>query len=890
MQTRTAAISTALMILCFGQRLSGGETASEPVVSSRIEKRVVKTFDFNERPLGNFEEQPMNWLPMVGAGFPRFLEAGFDLKAGHDGAPSFFFAARAGSVGAFYLSKDIPVHPDSAYRISAWVRTRQVTHARARLSAYYLDHALRKIEGSETWSRAIAESRDWTRVEIDLAGGFDRAQWIGLAFRLEQPSRRAGTGEADPIAAGIVHRDAGAQAWLDDITVMRLPIVSMRLNAVNGAFVGDEPTTIDIAMRDLDGTGLRVDLEVLDAESRVLFARRLNAADLVGGTGARVTLDPLPAGRYAARVTTRAGETLVSTHERAFLRLCAALPTAGRGPRGIGVVADDAIFDHGDLNVGLMSLLSPDAVKLPLWRANQDDDDIVKGNRQTDAVVDELLKRGMRVVGVLADLPPSLAAQFEAPDRRLMTVLAGPPAAWRPYLALVLMRHGHRIRAWQVGGDGPADLRDEAVREQAMRNVSAEVSALIGRPRVAAPAAVWSDAPPPAAADAVALSVPAHLAVDGLAGVLSVPPGSSSAARWATLEPRDPARYDRQWRLIDFARRLLACRTAGIETVFVRQPWRIENAPDGPAVRHDEEFIILRTLNQALGGLRYDRDLWIGEGVIARQFVDESGESGAVVLYSDGQGPSTIAVSADLGTAVTVIDAWGNTHTPTTSRGETLFEVDAMPVIVRPVDAWRGRLLDSFRIEPASFNVAVDDHVRQVTITNTRRSRLRGDLKLITPPGWRVMPAVMGLNLAPGEAFSQTVAFRLPTNQPAGRFALTARLRALDDDFEGVTLRTPIEVNAPGLDVNAAAYVDGDHVRVIHRITNRTDDALRLKAYMVSPDRTRDVRLIRNLAPAQTTVREYRIDDVAAVAGKHIRLTVEQMDGPLRHNAVIRLE
>jgi hypothetical protein len=163
-------------------------------------------------------------------------------------------------------------------------------------------------------------------------------------------------------------------------------------------------------------------------------------------------------------------------------------------------------------------------------------------------------------------------------------------------------------------------------------------------------------------------------------------------------------------------------------------------------------------------------------------------------------------------------------------------------------------------------------------------------LKLIAPPGWRIMPAVMSVNLAPGQTFSQPVAFHLPSNQPAGPMILTARLRALDDDFEGATLRTPIEVNAPGLDVNAAACVDGDHVRVIHRITNRTDDALRLKSYLVSPDHSRDVRLIRNLAPGQTTVREYRIDEVAGVAGRHIRLTVEQIDGPLRHNAVLKLE
>ncbi len=880
------AILTALIaLLCAksGARADESTVDSTAVVSSLIEKRVVKTFDFDERRLGNYEDQPMNWLPMVGAGYPRFLEARFDMQSGHLAPPCFKFHARVGSAGAFYLAKDIPVHPDSAYRITAWVRTRQVRHARARISAYYLDHALRKIEGTEHWSEDLRDESgaEWTLARIDLPGGFDRARWIGLAFRIEQPLV---TGGAEQLASELVHRDAHAEAWLDDISIMRLPIVSMQLNMAHGVYVGETPTGIDIAMRDLDGTGLRVDLRVLDAESRVIRERRLDASTLLGGP-ARVVLEPLPAGLYAAQVTTHAGQTLVSSHTRGFVRLNA--DCGGGGRQGFGIVADESIFEHGDLNVALMALLSPEMVKLPLWRVNQSDDEIVRGSAETDRLVDELLKLGIGVVGVFADLPPSLAADFEPPDRRLLKVLAGAPQVWRPWLALVLMRHGHRIHAWQVGSDGMTPPVDERLRDQALRNVRAEVQTLIGSPRLVAPVRTGIDGALPAA-DAVAVRVPAHIAARGLAGML--PSQAAGQARWATLETRNPTRYDRRWRLFDYAQRLIECRSAGIEAVFVPQPWRIEDAGGGPVVWHQEELIILRTLNQALGGLSADRDIWIADGVRAQLFADERGEHGALAVYADGQGTAPQRVAADLGQAAQLIDMWGNASPPEVRRGDLVFDLDAMPLVIQPVEPWRGRMLDSFRLDEPGFGVQVQSQVRQISFVNTRTSRLRGDLKLIPPPGWRIAPALMSVSLAPGATFSEMVAFHLPTNQPAGRTVLTARLRALDDDFEGITLRAPIEVNAPGLDVNAAAYVDGDHVRVIHRITNRTDDALRLKSYLVSADRSRDVRLIRNLAPGQTTVREYRIDDVASVIGRHIRLTVEQVDGPLRHNAVIKLD
>src|SRR5262245_13354819 len=64
--------------------------ASRPAATSEVQRpaiagrRVVKHFDFNETPLGNYESTPMQWRAHVGLGFPQYLEGRFDPSLGHD--------------------------------------------------------------------------------------------------------------------------------------------------------------------------------------------------------------------------------------------------------------------------------------------------------------------------------------------------------------------------------------------------------------------------------------------------------------------------------------------------------------------------------------------------------------------------------------------------------------------------------------------------------------------------------------------------------------------------------------------------------------------------------------------------------------------------------------
>jgi len=902
----------AITLVTGGALRANGDDAipGQPLVTDRIQHRIIKSFDFDERRLGNFEKTPMNWRRIVAPGFPRFLDATFDEKIGHDAPPSFHLPLQSGSIAARYFAKDIPVHPDSDYRVTAWILPENLSRAGASIEAYFLDDALRKIPGSEQKSALVhsagGETR-WTPIAFDLPGGFETARWIGLSCLVEQPPPTP----ADPARPfePIPHREMHGSARFDDITVMRLPRISMTMDAPAGVFEHDRPVGCTIRIADLDGRDMTIDLDVFDADGRKVESRHLSEATMATGNTSLI-FEAQPAGLYVARLSTRVAGQLVSTHRRTFLRLNpnpmnglanatnatsdrrGQQPKAAGPSRGFGIVGNASLLAHRDTSEHLLRILDPQIVKIPLWSAELTDEEIVRGNRQIDGLIEQLHGRGIEVVGLLQAPPPSLAMQYEPHLRSLLAVLASDPNRWRPYLALILTRHGHRVSAWQLGADDSNVAIAPKRLPQALANVRAEMQPLIGRPLLVVPRSVHRALPQkPLAADVLSLGIPAHQISGRLAEQIAGFRNRGLDMFWATVEPLDADRYDYRSRSVEFLRRLVEARCSGIDTVFVPQPWHLEETPDGPIMTPGEEIIFLRTLAATLGGLRPSRQVWAGPGVRAWLFEDPKQSSGTLVVWTDASARGdSLPLRLDVGDGARQIDMWGNVTSPATGASGPAFSAGPMPTVIDPVAPWRIKMLSEFAVDEPQFQPTVDEHRRSVTLRNTLDEKLRGELELTPPAGWRITPRKLPIDLVPGESVRLAFAMRLPSNQAAGDYMLRGRLTGNGDDLDDIVLLAPLTVGAPGLDVSVLAYRDGESVRVMQRITNRTGRTLDLRAFLISPNRGRIARTIRNLAAGQTAIREYGLENPSDLAGKHVRCAVEQIGGTLRHNTVLKLD
>src|SRR5579884_1165846 len=90
--------------------------------------RVVKTFDFEERRLGNEEDLPMHWVKVQGPGLPHYVNGRLSTDRAHGGKYSFKLELNGGGLVYRYDAGRIKVRFGAHYRIEGFVQTTVLPH------------------------------------------------------------------------------------------------------------------------------------------------------------------------------------------------------------------------------------------------------------------------------------------------------------------------------------------------------------------------------------------------------------------------------------------------------------------------------------------------------------------------------------------------------------------------------------------------------------------------------------------------------------------------------------------------------------------------------------------------------------------------------------------
>src|SRR5262249_33465783 len=160
----------------------------------------------------------------------------FDRQIGHLSAPSFKLQLNGSSLAYRYEGRDIAVRTSSDYLLVAFVKSDAVREARAYLTAYYFDRKGRLIAGTERRSRLVGgsgKSTDWEPLTIGLPGNVPSSRYIGITVWLTQAS--VWDTQQRPKRA-IELTDVDARMWIDDLTVYRLPRVTLRSASPGNVF------------------------------------------------------------------------------------------------------------------------------------------------------------------------------------------------------------------------------------------------------------------------------------------------------------------------------------------------------------------------------------------------------------------------------------------------------------------------------------------------------------------------------------------------------------------------------------------------------------------------------------------------------------------------------
>jgi hypothetical protein len=879
----------------------------------------------------------MYWFRFTGADypdFPRFATGTWDRAFGYRSRESFRLDGNGGNVGYYYQTNTIPVQAGQDIRVEAMVYTTRVVHARAVLEVSLSDARGEVIPGTRRRTMMIGGPNDndrWIPIGVTVPGRFPAVRYANLSLFLLQPTRwRQLDATLRDQPSLIDYVDVHAKAWFDDITLYRLPRVTMTTGYPGQLVPPDTQPAVQINVAGFANQPLDAELTVRDMAGKLVACQTFDSPgsdrpdrtiQWRGGSGGA----ELAAGVYRSELSLYAGGGRLAglppllTRQLTFARLAPTRPRSS-SDRGFGMVlsAPPAGMDEqaaralADDQAGAIAQLPVCLVKVPMWQANLRAESLDRADPWTDQIIKRLASRRIGLVGVFGQAPVMLQNSVPASEpnsarvsrrRSLVDILSADSSIWRPFIAPPLARHAEQIHYWQIGQEDETDFAQDPRFGAAIATASKEVRNLLNVPSiVVAWPALYSyranpedpTPPPPFPAPTASLFLSNRLTVESLPEHLSQLADLATRRPWATVEPPDEHAMAREARLGELAWRLVVAsaglaepappaKVRGTQTpgnVFLAAPWIVPEVGRAEQIEPAEDLLIFRTVADLLAGCRFGGQIVLAEGVVGCIFDRGDGTGAMAVLNSSGK--PVVPISMFLGEKVSRVDLCGNRepvdppgadNTQQVNAGKAVFFLDG-------IDPRIARLRVSFRMDPAFVPAAYRKHVRRIQFVNTFDAPISGKVTLRFPDDWDVNPRVIPFSAQGGETFARDVEIRFPYNAQAGMKQFTADFQIDAERAYSVQLISQFEFGLSDVAVTPLTqWVNDDELMVTMNITNRSDGRLDMFCFVVIPDQPRQERVVAGLLAGGTAVKSFRITGAKALIGKSLRVGLREIRG-----------
>jgi len=838
--------------------------------------RILSRIDFEERPLGNPEELPMHWAKVEGPLMPHYVNGRLVTDTKRSGEHSFRFDLNGGSAVYRYGPGQIKAQPQAHYRIEVYVRTTVMAHARARLSAYFVDVDKHLVKGSVKHSKLYAAKQadePWNLLWLEMAAD-RRADSLVVELELLQPELYV----APQLGSqALFPQDIKGSAWFDDLVISQVPKLALSTERPGNIFRRGQPPSLTVLVSDRATDDLTGQLIVRNAEKKVVY-QRSSALDIAGAeapqAGARrmhLLLPALPPGWYECTLAMCSGGEVVARQSVDLVLLADDLDP--KPDDRFGITAIDLPRDAwGDLPE-ILPFLGAGRVKLAMWSSQGD---VCQTDRAGfDHLLAQLAEHHIALTGCLMDLPPGIARKLAGPG--WAALLRARSEDWQPQLAFMISRHASHIDRWQLGADGSDLYLTEKLMRDVYARIQGEFARLVQKPDLAIPWPAWyeldRDAP-----SAVALSIHSFILPEQLPLYLSEIQSEPGRSLSLSLQFVDPDRYGRDVQIRDLAQRVIYALAAGAQRIDMPLPFSLaRDEQDQPRIQPQESLIIIRTLMSTLGGSTFKGKVPIADGIEALLF-DRHGQ-GILAMWDKGRqgGPRQLALA--LGESPRCVDLWGRVTPMPRGRTQSVqLTIGATPVLLVDVDGQLALLRASVSFDRPLIESSFQPHLRKIRFANPYTTALSGTVRLKGPAGWTFNPPVFAFSLNPGERFERDVSIEFPYNSFAGPKVIEAELKLPDNSITSTVVPIRMSLGLSDVGMQTLAIREGSDVLVQQLITNYGEKPVDYSAFAIYPNLARQERLVSNLSPGNSTIKLYRFNNVPQAAAK-IRAGIKELEG-----------
>jgi len=856
----------------------GGPVRAETPAASRI----LRTFDFEERRLGNPEDLPMHWTKVEGPGMPHYVNGRLATDRRRTGEHSFRFDLNGGSLVYRHDAGRIKVLPGAHYRVEGYVQTAPLAQARARLSAYFVDADGRPLAATIAHSElyaAKAADEPWKHLHVEISAPA-AAHSLVVELGLLQPAIYSVGSLGNQ---SLFAQDIRGSAWFDDLMVSQVPRVWMSTERPGNIFRRGDPLSVQVVVSDRSTEDLAAQLLIHDASGRTVY-QQSGALDMAsadspapGQKKMRLVLPQLPPGWYEVGLVMTSQGQYVGRQILDMVLLADSAPRSKPDDR-FGVIATDLPFEGWRDLPDILPFLGAGRVKLAVWSKAGD------VQQAAPEAFDELLVRlkelGITPTACLLDLPPQVTKN--ALDTSWFYLLKVRPEEWQPQLAYLVSRHANNLDRWQLGADGSDAFVTQKEMRQVYRKVYDEFAKLVQNPDLAMPWPAWyeMDGQLPAT---VALSVHASVLPHQLPLYMQDIRKHKGHNLSLTLQLLDRERYGRELQIRDLAQRVIYALAAGADRIDLPLPLTVMR-DQGNLVRQPQElFMILRTLTTTLGSATFMGKVPIADTVEA--FLFEKDSRSILAIWDRGSRSGVKQLALTLGQRPAAVDLWGNV-TPllrpadsASTANQVQLTIGPMPIFLVDIDGALAQLRASVGFDRPLIESSFMPHTRRIRFVNPYRQAISGTLKLQAPAGWLLNPPTFSFSLNPGETFQKELTIEFPYNSYAGPKTLDAQFAIQADRL--VTLNVPLTLMLGLSDVGmqTMAIRDGKDILVQQIITNYGDKKIDYSAFAIISGQARQERLVTNLEPGRTTIKVYRFGNVRSSPTMKVRSGVKELAG-----------
>jgi len=864
--------------------------AAQAATAQPATSRIVHRFDFDEP--GYFGEAPRGWVRFPDRdapdpAFPRYTAGRFDREVGHKAAPSFYLESEGRSVAYRYAGSDTRIRPGE-YMVHGWIRPNRLVHAKAALSAYYLDWEGHYIASTQRFSNLVGsgdEEDSWQRVSVVLPSAPQRAHFIGVTCWVVQDEVWRRQDEAHRLMR---MRDVRGGAWFDDISVQVQPRAELKVCHPGSVNEYPEPVRLSAIVADEETEGLTADLLIRSRDGALVETHAVDVHTFEDSREAVVVRAGLAPGLYQAELIVRSlGEPIVE-RSRVFAVLGAWHTGARSGARRLGLELPEASAGCISDVVALITQSGARTVKLPIWTGDPAVPAFDVHPTELHDLLDQLIASRTDVVGVFGGAPTRMVRAGGAFAPALLEVLAQDSRVWRPELDAIVAPYASIFLAWQLGADGDEAFARDARASDALLALREAMREMLPDPNLATTtsAGVWP-AGSALPAQELTIALPDDVHAEEIAAHLESFRDARHNRVWLALPGPQVDDYAPEAALAAWTRMLVEGRRTAAACVFTTAPWRLRTTETGVVAEPTAALPILRTVADLLGDAESIATFDVGESATLRAFGD--GRQATIVAW-DAYANGSRTHELQLGVADHYVDHWGGRHALRRSAtGAQQLPIGPAPVFVPGIEQWLVSFQAAFQIAPAQVAFAIEPQPFTLTISNPRGSALAGEVVFDADARWEIEPRHLRFALQPGEQREYPLLIRQPQDENAGIKTLAAHVQLASEPKYQMTLPLRFELGLADVEVWGYAVNDAGSVRIQHGVTNRASTTLSFSAFAELPGRTRQYRTITELLPGQTLTTEYLFRDAPNASGRAIRLGLREVNGPRLHNLEVQV-